>query len=74
MRREYEIQARDRGRGCVRTVGRSAEARRTPCTVRRTVKPSRQFVFDDKEDIQEVRQGFNASIYENFGKGFLRGN
>ena len=29
--------------------------------MRGEMKPSRQFVFEDKEDIQEVRQGFNAS-------------
>ena len=29
--------------------------------MRGEMKPLRQFVFDDKEDIQEVRQGFNAS-------------
>ena len=32
--------------------------------MRGEMKPSRQFVFDDKEDIQEVRQGFNASQSE----------
>ena len=32
--------------------------------MRGEMKPSRQFVFDDKEDIQEVRQGFKASQSE----------
>ena len=32
--------------------------------MRGEMKPSRQFVFEDKEDIQEVRQGFNASQSE----------
>lgn len=32
--------------------------------MRGEMKPSRQFVFDDKEDIQEVRLGFNASQSE----------
>ena len=32
--------------------------------MRGEMKPSRQFVFDDKEDIQEVRHGFNASQSE----------
>ena len=32
--------------------------------MRGEMKPSRQFVFDDKEDIQEVRQRFNASQSE----------
>ena len=32
--------------------------------MRGEMKPSRQFVFDDKEDIQEVRQGFNTSQSE----------
>ena len=32
--------------------------------MRGEMKPSRQFVFNDKEDIQEVRKGFNASQSE----------
>ena len=32
--------------------------------MRGEMKPSRQFVFDDKEDILEVRKGFNASQSE----------
>ena len=32
--------------------------------MRGEMKPSRQFVFDVKEDIQEVRQRFNASQSE----------
>ena len=38
---KHETEARDLGRGCVRTVGRSAEARRTPYTARRTTNPLR---------------------------------
>lgn len=32
--------------------------------MRGEVKPSRQFVFDEKEDIQEVRETFNVSQSE----------
>lgn len=32
--------------------------------MRGEMNPSRQFVFEDKEDIQVIRQGFNASQSE----------